>query len=218
MQQNNTNYYQSIRSELLNKRMQLDQTVHESRSKALSDHFMGWLKSLEYETQEQSGFDDLKILPARHKIRRQGLVIAAYWPFRKEPDIRSLLEDLHAMGHEIVLPKIIEKNAPLQFFYWDPGAPLVTGHFGLLEPEAKEIADIPDIVLLPMLGYGENGERLGYGGGYYDRTIAAWEAQGQMPILLGAVWSEARLPQDYEALPHDKLLDGIVTERTLRFF
>ncbi|SUA57735.1 5-formyltetrahydrofolate cyclo-ligase [Oligella urethralis] len=218
MQQNNTNYYQSIRSKLLNQRMQLSEVAYQARSKALSEHFMGWLNSLEYETQAQHDFDALKILPARHKIRRQGLVIAAYWPFRQEPDIRALLDELYAMGHEIVLPKIVEKNAALQFFYWDPGAPLVPGHFGILEPEAKEIANTPDIVLLPMLGYGEQGERLGYGGGYYDRTIAAWEAQEQSPILLGAVWSDARLPGDYEALAHDKLLDGIVTERELRFF
>lgn len=218
MQQNNTNLYQSIRSELLDKRMQLSTTEHQMRSKALSEHFLGWLKSLEHETQEHEGFEDLKILPARHKIRRQGLVIATFWPYRNEPDIRVLLEELHAMGHEIVLPKVVKKNAPLQFFYWDPGAPLVKGHFGILEPEPKEIAELPDIVMMPMLGYGENGERLGYGGGYYDRTIAQWEEQGHQPILIGALWSDARLPLDYVAMPHDKLIDGIVTERGLEFF
>lgn len=218
MQQNNTNLYQSLRSELLEKRRQLSATDHQLRSKALSEHFLGWFKSLEYETQTRAGFEDLKILPARHKIRRQGLVVAAYWPYRGEPDIHDLLEELHAMGHEIVLPKVVQKNAPLQFFYWDPGAPLVKGHYGLLEPEAKEIAEQPDIVLMPMLAYGENGERLGYGGGYYDRTIAHWETQGHQPVLIGAVWSDARLPLDYLAQPHDKLIDGIVTERGLDFF
>ncbi|MDO5668136.1 MAG: 5-formyltetrahydrofolate cyclo-ligase [Alcaligenaceae bacterium] len=218
MQQNNTNLYQSIRSDLLDKRKQLSSTEHQMRSKALSEHFLGWLKSLEYETQHHEGFEALKILPARHKIRRQGLVVAAFWPYRNEPDICELLEALHAMGHEIILPKVMQKNAPLQFFYWDPGATLIKGHFGLLEPEPNEIGALPDIVLIPMLGYGENGERLGYGGGYYDRTIAQWEEQGHEPVLIGALWSDARLPQDYVALAHDKLIDGIVTEKGLLFF
>lgn len=218
MQQNNTNLYQSIRSELLNKRMQLSVTEHQRRSKALSEHFLGWFKSLEYETQLDEDFEAPKTLPARHKIRRQGLVIAAFWPYRNEPDIRELLEELHAMGHEIVLPKVVEKSTALQFFYWDPGAPLVKGHYGVLEPEPKEIAELPDIVLVPMLGYGGNGERLGYGGGYYDRTIAQWEEQGHEPLLIGTLWSDARLPTDYTCLPHDKLIDGIVTERGVTFF
>lgn len=218
MQQNNTKRYQSLRTELLTKRAQLSPAKYQLRSTALNEHFLGWLKSLEYETQHDEEFAAPKTLPARHKIRRQGLVIAAFWPYRDEPDIRPLLEELHAMGHEIVLPKVMQKNAPLQFFYWDPGAAMIEGHYGILEPEAKEIAELPDIVLLPMLGYGENGERLGYGGGYYDRTIAQWEEQGHEPLLIGAVWSEARLGDDYECLTHDKPLDGIASERGLYFF
>ena len=218
MQQNNTKHYQSIRTDWLTKRAQLSPAEHQRRSTALNEHFLGWLKSLEYETQQDEDFVAPKILPARHKIRRQGLVIAAFWPYRNEPDIRPLLEELHAMGHEVVLPKVSQKNAPLEFFYWDPGAPMVKGHYGILEPEAKEIAELPDIVLLPMLGYGENGERLGYGGGYYDRTIAQWEEQQHEPLLIGTIWSEARLDCDYECLPHDKPLDGIVSERGVYFF
>ena len=129
MQQNNTNYYQSIRSKLLNQRMQLSEVAYQARSKALSEHFMGWLNSLEYETQAQHDFDALKILPARHKIRRQGLVIAAYWPFRQEPDIRALLDELYAMGHEIVLPKIVEKKRSLTVLLLGPGCPLGSGSF-----------------------------------------------------------------------------------------
>ena len=218
MQQNNTKRYQSIRTELLIKRSQLSVTEHQMRSHALNEYFLGWLKSLEHETQHDEGFEALKILPARHKIRRQGLVIAAFWPHRGEPDIRPLLEECHAMGHELLLPKVIQKDAPLDFFYWDPGAPMVEGHYGILEPQAEEIGSLPDIVLLPMLGYGDNGERLGYGGGYYDRTIAQWEEQGHEPLLIGTIWSKARLPADYVSLPHDKLIDGIVTEKGLLFF
>lgn len=218
MMQNNINLYQSIRSELLNKRKQLSAEEHQKRSKALSEHFLGWFKSLEYETQLDEDFAAPKTLPARHKIRRQGLVIAAFWPYRNEPDIRALLEELHAMGHEIILPKIVQKDAPLEFYYWDPGASLVKGHYGVLEPEPKEIGELPDIVLVPILGYGENGERIGYGGGYYDRTIAKWEEQEHDPLLIGALWSEARLPADYCCLPHDKAIDGIVTEKGLMFF
>ncbi|NLJ51206.1 MAG: 5-formyltetrahydrofolate cyclo-ligase [Alcaligenaceae bacterium] len=203
---------------MLERRMQLSTAEHQMRSKALSEHFLGWFKSLEEEIQQDESFENLKLLPARHKIRRQGLVIAAFWPYRNEPDIRKLLKELHAMGHEIVLPKVIQKEAPLEFFYWDPGAPMVEGHYGILEPEPKEIAALPDIVLLPMLGYGEDGERLGYGGGYYDRTIAKWEEQEHEPILLGTLWSDARLPASYACLPHDKPVDGIVTERGVIFF
>ena len=218
MQQNNTKRYQFLRTELLKKRTQLSSAEHQLRSTALNEHFLAWLSSLEYETQQDEEFVAPKTLPARHKIRRQGLVIAAFWPYRDEPDIRPLLEELHAMGHEIILPKVIQKNAPLEFFYWDPGAPMVKGHYGILEPEAKEIGEMPDIVLLPMLGYGDNGERLGYGGGYYDRTIAQWEEQGHEPLFIGAVWSEAHLGCEYECLPHDKPLDAIVSEKGVSFF
>ena len=218
MQQNTTKRYESIRRDLLTKRAQLSPADYQLRSNALNEHFLGWLKSLEYETQQDEDFIAPKLLPARHKIRRQGLVIAAFWPYRHEPDIRPLLEELHAMGHEIVLPKVSQKQAPLEFLYWDPGAPMVEGHYGIFEPNVQEVADRPDIVLLPMLGYGEHGERLGYGGGYYDRTIAQWEAQGHEPLLIGAVWADARLGSDYESLAHDKAIDAIVSDRGISFF
>lgn len=218
MKQNNIKPQQSIRSTLLQQRAALSETEHEKRSRALNEHFLGWFLSLEQETQADEDFSAPKTLPARHKIRRQGLVIAAFWPYRDEPDIRPLLEELHAMGHEIILPKITEKNAPLDFFYWDPGAPMVPGHYGILEPEPKEIGPLPDIALVPMLGYGDNGERLGYGGGYYDRTIAQWKDEGHEPLLIGVLWSNLRLPSDFEAQDHDEPVDAVVTERGVRFF
>lgn len=218
MQQNTTKRYQSIRSDLLTKRAEISVSEQKLRSKALNEHFLGWFKSLEYETQLNVELDAPKTLPARHKIRRQGLIIAAFWPYRNEPDIRPLLEELHAMGHEIILPKVITKHSPLEFFYWDPGAPMIEGHYGIMEPQPNEIGGLPDIVLLPMLGYGDNGERLGYGGGYYDRTISKWEEDSHEPLLIGTVWADAHLPVDYESQAHDKLIDGVVTERGLVFF
>lgn len=143
----------------------------------------------------------------------QPSTIAAFWPIREEIDIRPLLEQLDALGYRIVLPKIIEKNAPLHFFYWSSQSAMVPGAFNIPEPEAiEECLTIPDLILTPLLGFTLKRERLGYGKGYYDRTLTAWINQGLSPYAIGLSWDEGLIEDiHYQAAEHDVPLQKILT-------
>ncbi len=99
-----------------------------------------------------------------------GSVVAGFWPLPQEIDIRPLLHAL-AVDHAIALPATPARGLPLRFRRWRPGDPLRTGRFGVGEPAGPEI--VPDVLLVPLLAFDRRGNRLGYGGGYYDRTLAA---------------------------------------------
>ena len=137
-------------------------------------------------------------------------VIAAYWPFRTEIDPRPLMLALHARGYRVVLPVVVKKDAPLKFRLWGPGATLVKAGLGGLVPDVGAPELEPDLLLVPMLAYDDTGHRLGYGGGFYDRTLEGLRAEG--PVLaIGFAYAA----QEAETLPHDPLdqpLDMIVTE------
>lgn len=145
-----------------------------------------------------------------------GTVISGYWPLGDELDPRPLLAVLRRTGCMIALPVTGEKRSPLTFRLWADGAKLVQGRFGALIPEggADEVA--PDVVLTPLLAFDRIGGRLGYGGGYYDRTIGALRAA--KPVLaLGLAYSA----QEMAAIPtgpYDRPLDAVATEREVVFF
>ena len=89
-----------------------------------------------------------------------------------EPDLRPLLEQWVEAGITVVLPVVRERNAPLAFLPWTPDAPMRSGAYGIQEPAAGDELP-PDVVLAPTLGFTPFGDRVGYGGSYYDRTLAA---------------------------------------------
>lgn len=148
-----------------------------------------------------------------HSLLPNPSTIAAFWPIREEIDIRPLLEQLDGLGYQIVLPKIIEKNAPLHFFYWTPQSAMVLGTFNIPEPEAiEECLTMPDLILTPLLGFTEKRDRLGYGKGYYDRTLATWINQGLSPYAIGLSWDEGYIEDEYyQAATHDVPLQKILT-------
>ncbi len=136
-----------------------------------------------------------------------GRCIAGYWPIRGEIDPRPLLL---ALGRPIALPVTGGRGTVLGFRLWRPGEPLAPGPFGLSEPTGPPAA--PDLLLVPLLAYDACGNRLGYGGGYYDRTIAATGVPA-----IGAAYAA----QEVAAVPvgpDDRPLAGVVTEAGLRFF
>ena len=137
--------------------------------------------------------------------------IAGVWPLPGEIDIRPLLLALHSRGHRIVLPYTPPLGERLSFHVWAPGAPMLAGRFGTMHP-AGEAAE-PDMLLVPLLAFDGAGNRLGYGGGYYDRTLAA--LPGRLAVGFGYAC------QEIEAVPaeaHDRALDAVVTEqRVVRF-
>lgn len=143
-------------------------------------------------------------------------VVSGYWPLGDELDPRPLLSALRRAGCRIALPVTGEKRAPLTFRLWEDGARLIPGRFGALIPEdgAAEVA--PDVVLTPLLAFDRGGGRLGYGGGYYDRTIGALrEAKPVLALGLAyAAQETAAIPTG----PYDRPLDAVATEREVISF
>ena len=136
----------------------------------------------------------------------QGMVVGGVWPLPGEIDLRPLLRLLHAKGHPIALPFTPPKGHPLEFRAWHPGAVMREGRFGTHHPDGEVL--IPDVLLVPLLAFDRAGNRLGYGGGYYDRTLAG------LPGVRAVGFGFAA--QEFPALctePTDRPLDAIVTER-----
>lgn len=136
--------------------------------------------------------------------------VAAYWPMRSEADPRAALHALHGQGRVLCLPVVLARNAPLGFRRWTPETQMVPGGFGVLVP-AEDIPIVPRALIVPLLAFDRGGGRLGYGGGFYDRTLAALRAKG--PVLAVGL---AFTAQEVETVPRtvdDQRLDIIVTER-----
>jgi len=142
-----------------------------------------------------------------------GAIVAGYHPFRDEADPRGLMAALSARGHRLALPCIVAAHAALVFRAWNAGDSLHPNTYGIAEPLAHAAEVVPDAVLVPLLAFDASGHRLGYGGGYYDRTF---ERLPRMR-LIGIAYSGQEMP----AVPreaHDHRLDLIVTENGVRRF
>lgn len=137
-----------------------------------------------------------------------GGVFSAYWPIKGEPDLRPLMFTLHEAGFRIALPVVETRFAPLVFRHWTPETRMERGDWNIPVPPADSLRLIPDVALAPLVGWDDAAFRLGYGGGYFDRTLAALTPA---PLVIGVGFQAARLdticPQ-----PHDIPLDLIVTE------
>lgn len=141
-------------------------------------------------------------------------IIALYWPIREEIDCKPLLLALMDAGQTVCLPVVMGDNMPLLFRIWEPDAPLFESGFGTLAPGNLAPEAAPDIVVIPLLGFDGNGTRLGYGRGYYDRTIAA---ASKKPRLVGYAFAIQELTEIPRAA-HDVPLDFMVTEAGVRRF
>jgi len=137
----------------------------------------------------------------------EGLVVSAYWPFRGEPDFRPFMEEVARRGGRTALPVVVEKGRPLEFHLWQAGEALSRGVWNIPVPAAENPCR-PDIVIAPVVGYDPACYRLGYGGGFFDRTLAA---MGERPRVIGIGYRSARLSTIYPQL-HDIPMDMIVTE------
>lgn len=137
-----------------------------------------------------------------------GRLIGFYWPFRGEYDPRGVLTAMRERGSRLALPVIVERGQPLVFREWSPGSLMVQGTWKIPMPESGE-AVFPDLLVVPLVGFDGQGYRLGYGGGFYDRTIAAMP---ERPRTVGVGFAFGRLeticPQS-----HDIPLERIITER-----
>lgn len=136
-----------------------------------------------------------------------GRIVGTYWPFRGEPDLRNWGITAIERGGRIALPVVIRKDWPLEFRIWSPGDPLERGVWNILVP-VRGPAVQPDIVVAPVVGFDGERYRLGYGGGFFDRTLAAMPRK---PLIIGVGYTESRLPTIYPQ-PHDIPMDVIVTD------
>jgi len=132
--------------------------------------------------------------------------VAAVWPLPGEPDLRGVCRALDEAGVGVCLPQTPSRGHPLVFRRWGPGVPMVRGRFGTVHPEGEVV--VPVLVLVPFLAFDRRGFRLGYGGGYYDRTLAG--LPGVASLGFGYACQEVtEVPVDR----YDRPLDRIVTER-----
>ena len=139
-----------------------------------------------------------------------GLAVALYWPIRGEPSLGPLPERWARAGARTALPVVDAPRTPLRFVAWRPGEPTVPGVWNIPRP-AADVAIRPDVVIVPCVGFTADAHRLGYGGGFYDRSFAALDADGGTPPrAIGVAWDEARLDA-FEPLPTDRPLDAVVT-------
>jgi 5-formyltetrahydrofolate cyclo-ligase len=137
--------------------------------------------------------------------------VSAYWPLEDEFDPRPLFVELHRRGHPIGLPAILGKGQPLLFRRWQPATELVRGSFRVMTPPPTAPEVIPNLLLVPLLAFDRAGYRLGYGGGFYDRTIAKLRNAGEA-LAVGVTFAALEVP----SVPRDETdqpLDWIVTER-----
>ena len=137
--------------------------------------------------------------------------VSAFHPYRSEIDTRPLLGRLAGEGWTTALPVVIAQGWPLKFRRWLPGEPLVKDNMGIEIPRLGEPEVEPDVLIVPLLAFDRNGYRLGYGGGYYDRTLATLRTKKRI-IAIGAAYST----QEVETVPHesyDEKLDFVMTER-----
>lgn len=138
----------------------------------------------------------------------RGRVFSGYWPIKGEPNLRHVLEALHGMGALIALPLVEVKQAPLVFRRWTPETKMVRGDWNIPVPPPEAEVVVPEIALAPVVGWTDDAYRLGYGGGYFDRTLAALSPR---PFTIGIGVQSARLATIFPQ-PHDIRLDAILTE------
>jgi len=146
----------------------------------------------------------------------EGAAVAGYCAFREEADPRDLMLALAALGHPLALPCVVARHTPLRFHLWRQSDAMRVSAFGITEPQSSADVVVPSVLLVPLLAFDADGYRLGYGGGYYDRTLEVLRAQ--RPVRAFGI---AYAGQETERLPreaHDQRLDAVLTENGLTVF
>jgi len=159
--------------------------------------------------------DDWAVLSLTRPLRKGSTerVLAAFWPLGPEPDLRDWLMRQSADPELVLaLPVVVERDAPLVFKRWWPDAPMRNGAYGIAEPDHDQIVT-PDIILLPALGFTAQADRIGYGGGYYDRTLAGFDAARRQVQTIAVAFACGALAEgEHQPAPHDRRVDAVLTE------
>lgn len=142
-------------------------------------------------------------------LGRSPQVVAFCWPLRREFDCRPLIARLLARGWRAAQPVVVAPAAPMVFRPWTPATPMTEDRHGIPIPAGEQTV-FPDVVLLPLVAFDARGYRIGYGGGYFDRTLATLSPR---PLAIGVGFELARVASTRPE-PHDIALDALVTEET----
>lgn len=140
-----------------------------------------------------------------------GAVVSGFLPIGDEIDPRPLMRRLFARGHVLAVPVVRGRGRPLVFREWAPGAPLVDGVFGVQVPPDGTPEHIPQILIVPLLAFDRRGHRMGYGAGFYDRTLDGLRRAGH--CLAIGVGFAGQAVETVPTGPHDEPLDLVATER-----
>lgn len=171
------------RKQLIAAREAIPQALHQQWSDIITRHLM-------------QGFPQLHTM-----------TVGIYWPFRGEYDPRVIARHLQHQSATLALPEVIAKNEPLHFRRWSPETPMKAGAYDIPVPLDTPTVSL-DAIIVPMVGFDQQGYRLGYGSGYYDRTLSVYPKQ---PLTIGVAFEIQRLGSIYPQL-HDIALRFIVTE------
>ncbi|MFZ6769162.1 5-formyltetrahydrofolate cyclo-ligase [Undibacterium sp. Di26W] len=132
--------------------------------------------------------------------------LAVYWPIRGEPDLQAAYAALSETGLQLALPLVLAKQQPLQFLAWRPGDPMLADEYGIPVPAQRTQFIQPAALLIPCVGFNAGRYRLGYGGGYYDRTLE----KTPRPLTIGIAYQCTQA--DFAADTHDIPMDIVITE------
>jgi 5-formyltetrahydrofolate cyclo-ligase len=178
--------------------------------RTLRSAMLAWRGSLG-EDERRTAAMDLLATFQREQPFETPAVVSGFWPIREEIDIRPLMIELHNTGCQLALPVVQGKGKPLLFRAWRPGDPLEQGVFGTLQPSARRETLEPDALIVPMLACDPDGWRLGYGGGFYDRTLIGLRARKAVTAM--GVGFDGQLVDDVPHGPDDQRLDWLLTDK-----
>ncbi len=142
-------------------------------------------------------------------MRLKGKVLGGYYPYNYEADIMNILEKFEKQNYIISLPKI-KKNSQMDFFRWSSRDPMNINKYGIPEPISNQLK-YPDILLVPLVAFDRNLNRVGYGGGFYDRYIKKIKKIKKI-ITIGLAYSFQKVKK-ISVNKHDIKLDFVVTEK-----
>lgn len=193
--------YNDLRQTLINLRAQQDYKKTQRSALLMRGRLFTWLNAYRSQLKELG--------------RNKPLHIAAYSALEHEPDLAPLLwQWAEEEGLSISLPCVVGKDRPLVFKPWDTETTLKVAAFGVKEPDTDLIAPPPDIMLIPTLGFTRTGDRIGYGKGYYDRTLAQLKAQNHEVVTIGIGWAVGDLSNyNYTPAEHDQPLHSVLTDK-----
>ncbi|MBI2740230.1 MAG: 5-formyltetrahydrofolate cyclo-ligase [Rhodospirillales bacterium] len=178
--------------------------------RTLRSAMLAWRSSLS-EEERRAAADGLVATFEREMPFETPAVVSGFWPIKEEIDIRPLMIELHNGGCQLALPVVQGRGRPLLFRAWRPGDPLEQGVFGTLQPSPRRETLEPDALIVPMLACDEEGWRLGYGGGFYDRTLLG--LRGRKTVTAVGVGFDAQLVDEVPHGPDDQRLDWLLTAK-----